>query len=97
MTDYDKKYKDYSDFVDHFKEMTGGSSEQQFINRVDQWLWNYGYRIDRAGGLIPERTWSYGTNRIIVRNLECLFSSVELPETEEQFVAYLNNNKNWWV
>jgi len=86
-------YKNYSDFVDHFHETTKGT--MCYVNWVDNWLWSNGYRINFAGGIIPERHWhKEGFKNVVVRNTE-VNMSMYLPTTEKQLVDWLYNGKYW--
>lgn len=90
---YEEQKKDYSDFVDHFRDSTKDS--MCFTNWVDNWLWKKGYKINFAGGVIPERHWSKeGFKNVVVRNTE-VNMSLYLPTTEEQLVDWLYKGKYW--
>lgn len=91
-----ESYDDYSNFVDHFQLMTGGSTELQFVNIADQFFWDEGYRIDRAGGIVPERRWTNGLASFIVMNKYFFYPGVPLPKTREEFLAFINDNKSYW-
>jgi hypothetical protein len=80
---FEERYKDHSDFVDHFQAVTKGSTNLQFSNWVDNWCWRNGYRISFAGGLVPERFWSKpGCKDIVVRSTEVNLCGMPVNEDD---------------
>lgn len=78
--------------IAHFNNKTGGTKESQHINFADMWLYKNGYRIDHAGGIIPERYWVKEDERINVRNYEVQYSN-RIPQSEKDLLQLIYPKK----
>lgn len=74
--------------TEYFTETTKAFN-QQFINWVDVWLFDNGYRIALVGGIVPERIWrKEGCIDVNVRNREVQFQT-RIPQTEEELMKLI--------
>ena len=83
---------EYVDFLIHFNEKT---TDGHFHHWIDFLFFKNGYRIIRAGGLVPERWYSKdGQKDICVRNSEVQYS-IEMPPNELALINWIENFKFW--
>lgn len=74
--------------TEYFNETTKGFNHQ-FINWVDVWLFDNGYKIFLVGGIVPERIWrKEGFKEVNVRNREVQFQT-RIPQTEEELMKLI--------
>lgn len=75
------------EFQKHWDESI--HSKAQFVNWVDVWLFDQGYRIILSGGIVPERNWhKTGSGVVNVRNREVQFQG-RIPQTESELIKFL--------